>query len=130
MKGLFCNTKEKMIHRNQQRISIHANHYNCLIKAAMNNQERNRNFKCPVCGNSDIHSIGYLNGKPYCRRCISFKGEEVEHKLSYLKKAPIHLSCELSLEQKELSDKLVENHKKGIENLVYAVCGFPKTINP
>ena len=80
----------------------------------MDNQH---SFVCPVCGNSDIHSIGMLNGKPYCRRCISFKGEEVEHKPSYPKKAPIHLEYELSSEQKELSDKLVENYKKGIDSL-------------
>ncbi len=84
-------------------------------------------YKCPVCGNTDIHSIGMLNGKPYCRRCISFKGEEVEHKPSYAKKAPIHLEYELSPEQKELSDKLVENYKKGIDSLVFAVCGSGKT---
>lgn len=92
-----------------------------------NNQEFNQIYMCPVCGNTDIHSIGYLNGKPYCRRCISFRGEEVEHKPSYPKKAPIHLSYELSPEQKELSDKLVENYKKGIDSLVYAVCGSGKT---
>ena len=86
-------------------------------------------FTCQLCGNTDIHSIGYLNGKSYCRRCISFKGEEVEHKQSYPKKASIHLEYELSLEQKILSDKLVENYKKGIDSLVYAVCGSPKTRN-
>ena len=84
-------------------------------------------YKCPVCGNTDIHSIGYLNGKPYCRRCISYRGEEVEHKPSYPKKAPIHLEYELSSEQKDLSDKLVENYKKGIDSLVFAVCGSGKT---
>ena len=31
-------------------------------------------FTCPICGNTDVHSIGYINGKPYCRRCISFCG--------------------------------------------------------
>ena len=86
-------------------------------------------FVCPICCNNDIHSIGYLNGKSYCRRCISFRGEEVELKRSYPKKAPIHLEYELSPEQKELSDKLVENYKKGIDSLVYAVCGSPKTRN-
>ena len=85
------------------------------------------NFTCPICGNTDIYSIGYLNGKPYCRRCISFRGEEVEHKPSYPKKAPIHLEYGLSTEQKELSEKLVENYKKGIDSLVYAVCGSGKT---
>ena len=68
-----------------------------------------------------------LNGKQYCRRCISFKGEEVEHITSYPKKAPIHLEYELSPEQKELSNKLVENYKKGIDSLVFAVCGSGKT---
>ena len=68
-----------------------------------------------------------MNGKPYCRRCVSFKGEEVEHKAFYPKKAPIHLEYQLSPEQKELSDKLVENYKKGIDSLVYAVCGSGKT---
>ena len=33
-------------------------------------------YSCPICGNTDIHSIGFLNGKPYCRKCITFKGEE------------------------------------------------------
>ena len=89
-----------------------------------------KSFICPFCGNTDIHSLGYLNGKPYCRRCISFKSEEVEYKPSYPKKAPINLSYELSQEQKELSDKLVENYKKGIDSLVYAVTGSPKTRNP
>lgn len=84
-------------------------------------------YKCPICGNTDIHSIGCLNGKPYCRKCISFMGEEVEHKPSYPKKAPIHLSYELSTEQKELSDKLVSNYMKGIDSLVFAVCGSGKT---
>ena len=89
--------------------------------------DRLASYSCPICGNTDIQSIGYLNGKPYCRRCISFKGEEVGHKPSYPKKAPIHLSYELSPEQKELSEKLVKNYKKGIDSLVFAVCGSGKT---
>lgn len=51
----------------------------------------------------------------------------MEHKPSYPKKAPIHLEYELSPEQKELSNKLVENYKKGIDSLVFAVCGSGKT---
>ena len=98
------------------------------IKKRYSRKMDNHNlFTCPICGNTDIHSIGLLNGKPYCRRCISFKGEEVEHMPSYPKKAPIHLEYELSPEQKELSDKLVENYKKGIDSLVFAVTGSGKT---
>lgn len=92
--------------------------------------ENCNSFTCPICGNTDIHSIGYLNGKSYCRRCISFRGEEAEHKPSYLKKVPIHLEYEQSPEQKELSDKLVENFNKGIDSLVFAVCGSLKTRKP
>lgn len=84
-------------------------------------------YKCPICGNTDIHSIGMLNGKPYCRKCISFKGEEAEHEPSHPKKAPVYLEYRLSSEQKELSDKLVENYINGIDSLVFAVCGSGKT---
>ena len=77
-------------------------------------------YICPICGNTDIHSIGYLNGKPYCRKCISFRGEEAKQKPSYPKIAPIHLDYELSLEQKELSDSLLENYKNGVNTLVNA----------
>ena len=101
------------------------------IKKRYSRKMDNHNlFTCPICGNTDIHSIGLLNGKPYCRRCISFKGEKAEHKPSYPKKAPIQLEYELSPEQKELSDKLVENYKKGIDSLVFAVTGSPKARNP
>ena len=89
--------------------------------------ENCNSFTCPICGNTDIRYIGIKRGEPYCRRCISFRGEGAEHKQSYQKKAPIHLEYELSPEQKELSDKLVENYKKGIDSLVYAVCGSGKT---
>ena len=84
-------------------------------------------FTCPVCGNTDFHSIGMINGKPYCRRCIAFKGEEVSFSYSLPKAAPIFLSYDLSSEQKELSDRLVNNYDNGINSLVYAVCGSGKT---
>ena len=84
-------------------------------------------FICPICGNADPHSIGILNGKVYCRRCISFRGEEARRVLSFPKKAPIHLEYELSEEQDELSNRLVENYKNGIDSLVFAVCGSGKT---
>ena len=84
-------------------------------------------FVCPVCGNDDEYSIGILNGKPYCRRCISFKGEKAKDILSKPKCAPIFLSYNLSDEQKELSDRLISNFDSGINSLVYAVCGSGKT---
>ena len=93
----------------------------------MPEREQVENFKCPTCGNTDSHSIGILNGKPYCRRCISFKGEEADYLPSKPKDAPIVLSYDLSDEQKELSDRLVSNFDSGINSLVYAVCGSGKT---
>ena len=90
----------------------------------MNKQDK---YVCPICGNNDEYSIGILNGKPYCRRCISFKGEKVKGILSKPKCAPIFLSYDLSNEQKELSDRLIRNFDSGINSLVYAVCGSGKT---
>ena len=84
-------------------------------------------FICPVCGNKDSNSIGFINGKPYCRRCISFKGEEANEIYSFPKQSPIYLSYELSDEQKELSERLVKNFDHQINSLVYAVCGSGKT---
>ena len=84
-------------------------------------------FICPICGNKDPNSIGVFKGKLYCRRCISFKGEEANKGISFPKVAETDLSYELSYEQKVLSWKLVENYKSKIDTLVYAVCGSGKT---
>ena len=84
-------------------------------------------FVCPVCGNIDIHSIGMLNGKPYCRRCISFKGEEAKNYYSASKEATIFIGYDLSEEQKELSNRLIQNYHNNIDSLVYAVTGSGKT---
>ena len=84
-------------------------------------------FKCPVCGNEDPNSIGILNGKKYCRLCISFRGDVANSQLSISKEAPINLSYDLSEEQKELSERLINNYKNGIDSLVFAVCGSGKT---
>ena len=85
------------------------------------------NYKCPICGNTDIHSIGILNGKPYCRKCISFRGEKVQSIFLHPKEANINLGYSLSSEQTDLSDRLIENYKLGIDCLVNAVCGSGKT---
>ena len=90
----------------------------------MDNQH---SFTCPICGNTDIHSIGYLNGKPYCRKCIVFRGQEATDEYIPWDTAPYSLNYELSDDQKRLSNQLVENYKNGIDSLVYAVCGSGKT---
>ena len=84
-------------------------------------------YICPRCGNKDPRYIGHFNGEPYCRRCISFKGETVSYKKKQGKDAPIELNFALSQEQAEISEKIVSNYKNGIDTLVYAVCGAGKT---
>ena len=84
-------------------------------------------FTCPVCGNSDTNSIGYLNGKAYCRKCIAFKGENAELTSKKAKKSPINLSYSLSMEQDELSKRLVLNLNRKKNTLVFAVTGAGKT---
>ena len=89
--------------------------------------ENHNSFICPICGNTDIHSIGYLNGKPYCRRCISFRGKEADEPILEPRNADYKLNYRLSKEQKALSRELVRNFKDRKNSLVKAVCGSGKT---
>ncbi len=84
-------------------------------------------YVCPICGNNDKSSIGYLHNKAYCRKCIVFRGEKVQSIFLHPKEAGIHLGYELSNEQTDLSNRLIENYKAGIDSLVNAVCGSGKT---
>lgn len=84
-------------------------------------------FICPICGNKDPRYIGYRNGKPYCRKCISFIGEEAEDEYKTPESAKIFLEYELSEEQKELSSQLIINYKNGKNSFIHAVCGSGKT---
>lgn len=85
------------------------------------------NFICERCGNRDPRYIGFKNGKPYCRRCISFQGESVSYEKPLPKRAPLNLHYGLSQDQARLSEKIVSNFKNGIDTLVYAVCWAGKT---
>ncbi len=84
-------------------------------------------FVCPRCGNSDPRFLGYKNGKVYCRKCISFRGEEALEKKASPKNVVLSLDYRLSKEQEALSKQIIENYDKGIDTLVYAVCGSGKT---
>ncbi len=89
--------------------------------------ENKENFKCPKCGNSDDRFNGIKNGKPYCRKCISFSGESANKR--NIKKGAITFSLKykLSKDQQEISKKIVENYKNGTNTLINAVCGSGKT---
>ncbi len=85
-------------------------------------------FVCEVCQTSEERYIGYRNGKPYCRRCITFKGEEVKPIIKrYRKKFRLTLDYSLSPDQMRLSENLILNYMNGIDTLVEAVCGAGKT---
>ena len=85
-------------------------------------------FKCELCGNEDKIYIGYRNGKPYCRRCISFIGENADKaKISHSSFGYLKLDYKLSDDQKRISKKVLENYIKNENTLIYAVTGAGKT---
>ena len=84
-------------------------------------------FVCPRFGNSDPRFLGHKNGEVYCRKCISFRGEEALEKKGSPKNVVLSLDYRLSKEQETLSKQIIENYDKGIDTLVYAVCGSGKT---
>ena len=85
------------------------------------------NFVCPRCGNSDPKYIGYLQGQPYCRFCISMRGKDAGKKRPGHGAVVLKLDYLLSKDQKRLSDRLVFNYETKIDTLVNAVCGAGKT---
>ncbi len=87
-------------------------------------------FKCGLCGNEDELYIGYFKDQPYCRKCISFIGERVEENDEddfNLEAGDLNLKYSLSKEQDDIATAVLENYKKGINTLIYAVCGAGKT---
>ena len=84
-------------------------------------------FVCPRCGNSDPRYLGHRNGETYCRKCISFRGEEARSLEPVPKNVVLDLDYHLSKEQESLSRQIIDNYNKGIDTLVYAVCGSGKT---
>ena len=85
------------------------------------------NFICPKCGNQDPKYVGYINGKPYCRFCISMKGKQADKKRKASGSVVLKLDYSLSRDQKKLSEQIVANYKNKIDTLVNAVCGAGKT---
>ena len=81
-----------------------------------------RFFICPICKNEDPRFIGYLNGKPYCRKCISFKGEVATNTYQITDNIEISTAYELTNIQKEISNVILDNFKNKFNQLVYAVC--------
>ncbi len=81
----------------------------------------------PRCGNTDPKYVGYLNGKPYCRFCITMNGKQADKKRRSNGSVVLKLGYPLSKDQKKLSEQIVANYKNKIDTLVNAVCGSGKT---
>ena len=84
-------------------------------------------FTCERCGNTNPKYIGYKNGKPYCRFCIGFKGEQVKEYRPKAGSVVMDIKYPLSKEQSYISNKVKENYLNGIDTLIDAVCGAGKT---
>ncbi len=84
-------------------------------------------FVCPKCGNSDPRYIGFINGKPYCRLCLSFKGEDAKKDYRIKKNIKLTLDYPLSAKQKKISDEVVTCLKEKKNVLIHAVTGAGKT---
>lgn len=84
-------------------------------------------FVCERCGNSNPKYIGNKKGMPYCRFCITMRGEEVSSFIPSNGLSTLKLDYELSDEQITLSNKIVENYKSHKDTLINAVCGAGKT---
>ncbi len=84
-------------------------------------------FVCPFCGNTNMDSIGVRNGKFYCRKCLSFRGQEAKSRISKEKDVVWNLNYELSNDQAKLAQILLNNYQKKKNSFVYAVCGSGKT---
>ncbi len=84
-------------------------------------------FVCERCGESDPKYIGYRNGKPYCRRCIKFKGESAPVKESKETDNALQIQYSLTKEQRRISTRIIKNYIEGTSTLIKAVCGAGKT---
>ena len=86
------------------------------------------NFICEYCGNSEEKYLGFCNGRVYCRKCISFRGEIPKVSLNDNRvDATLFLDYELTDKQREISRKIVLSFEEGKNTLIHAVCGAGKT---
>lgn len=85
------------------------------------------NFICPICGNKDIKYIGYLNNKPYCRRCITFAGRKADDFKISNNNISLKLDYNLSKIQEKVARQVLNSFIQKENVLIYAVTGAGKT---
>lgn len=84
-------------------------------------------FICDICKNQDEKYIGYKNGEPYCRKCISFQGRQAQENNNKSFKSKLNLSYRLSKDQYRASFQIISAIEKKQNVLISAVCGAGKT---
>lgn len=84
-------------------------------------------FRCPRCGNRDPRKIGYRQGRPYCRACLSFCGETAKGDREVQKGIRLELGYPLSAEQERISHAVLSAVRTGRDVLIHAVTGAGKT---
>lgn len=84
-------------------------------------------FVCPRCGNRDSRLVGYRNGKPYCRACLSFAGRDADMGHQTANGIRLELGYPLSKRQAMCAREALAATKAGKNVLIHAVTGAGKT---
>jgi len=87
---------------------------------------KEKTYVCPRCGNSDPRYIGYLNNRPYCRKCITFSGRHAKE-IKHTKDITLKLDYSLSSTQKKISQKVLASYISHTDSLIKATTGAGKT---
>ena len=82
---------------------------------------------CEKCGCKDIKYFGIRDKQYYCRRCITFRGEQGKNNIKKIEKVKLKLDYSLTKEQEEISKKVCSAIEEKKNVLIYAVCGAGKT---
>lgn len=85
-------------------------------------------YCCPICHNENqLFFATTLDGRLYCRRCISFIGEQASEYYVDNNDVDYEIDYPLSEEQLAISNKALEAFKNKKNVLINAVCGAGKT---
>ena len=85
------------------------------------------NFICPICGNKDSKYVGYINNKPYCRKCITFSGRKADDFKLSNNNISLKLDYKLSKIQEKVARQVLNSFIQKENVLIYAVTGAGKT---
>ena len=82
---------------------------------------------CNKCGCNDINFFGIRGNEYYCRKCITFKGEQASSSEKNIREVKLKLDYQLTKKQDEISNKVCSAIEENKNVLIYAVCGAGKT---